>query len=208
MGGKYIFNSAHTVPERKLILHKMVASLDLVMRTTVCYRKTEITMRASAILIDLPCYSVLETGKKKKWGGGWKAPEQKKPHKPPWLAETFTTLVAACRSKEQMKICQENHPLLNAEMLYSLCHQTLLLCSPTLHHPAFLCILVTEKPSPLLCHSQQTRKHACVCGHWHVYTHIFALSEHSLFFFPAEITWLLNSHWDFFIHFCFAAARA
>lgn len=90
MGGKYIFNSAHTVPERKLILHKMVASLDLVMRTTVCYRKTEITMRASAILIDLPCYSVLETGKKKNGEGaekllnrrshtnlhGWQRPSQ------------------------------------------------------------------------------------------------------------------------------------
>lgn len=38
------------------------------MRTTVCYRKTEITMRVGAILIEQPCYSILETGEKKKSG--------------------------------------------------------------------------------------------------------------------------------------------
>lgn len=36
---------------------------------------------------------------------------------------------------------------LNAEMPYSLCHQTLLTCYPPLYFPAFLCILVTEKPA-------------------------------------------------------------
>jgi len=35
------------------------------MRTTVCCRKTEITMRVGTILTGHPCYCILETGKKK-----------------------------------------------------------------------------------------------------------------------------------------------
>lgn len=43
------------------------------------------------------------------------------------------------------------------------------------------------------------------------YAYVLALREYLLFFFfsfPAEITWLLKSHWTFFIHFSFAAAGA
>lgn len=206
MGGKYIFNSAHTVPERKLILHKMVASLDLVMRTTVCYRKTEITMRVSAILIDLPCYSVLETGRKK-MGRGLKSSWTEK--------ATQTSMVgrdlhSPCGSLQKQRTDED----LPGEPPPAKCWDALQPLPPNpavvLSHPPPSCLplhphyrktFTPTLPQPedmesCLCTWALTCLHTHICSQW-----IFTI------FFPAEIIWLLNSHWDFFIHFCFAAAR-
>lgn len=96
----------------------MVASLDLVMRTTVCSRKTEITMRVGAILIGHPCDSILETGKKKE--------ERRRPQRPPaWFMETFTPFVTAesvTRHRKVAPTCQQSlssHPRLQARGINS-----------------------------------------------------------------------------------------
>jgi len=47
------------------------------------------------------------------------------------------------------------------------------------HHPIFECILITEKPSPLLCCSRWVLKRACIHGHQHAHRcwHVQVLSQ-------------------------------